>query len=298
MSDEMAQPTETLAPQVSDAVPHTPSTPGLHDQLPEDLAGSPTLSDFKDVAGLAKSYISAQHMIGNSVRIPGEDASPEQRAEFYNKLSSMPDVVKIPNPESPDEVAQFYNKLGRPETPDRYQFSAPEDVELDETRVSEFKSIAHSLGLTNAQADKLVQYELQKEAQQMQSFNEGRESAQTTLKQVWGEDYDNRLQGAKAAAKLYAEKYPDAMDELINGPSGNNPAFLSMLSELYGKLQEKGHANPGHGTIQYGTSPEDAKMKLDEIYSNRNHAYFDKTSTAHDSAVEYVNKLNNLVYGE
>ena len=63
------------------------------DSLAEDLRSEPSLKDFKDINSLAKSHVSAQKMLGGSIRIPGEDASDEARQEFYSKLSNVEGVV-------------------------------------------------------------------------------------------------------------------------------------------------------------------------------------------------------------
>jgi hypothetical protein len=89
MSEEMNVESGNIEQPMSDSV-------SFIDSLPEDLRSEPSLADFKDLSGLAKSYVSAQKMLGSSVRIPTEEASPEAREEFYSKLQSVPGVVRIP----------------------------------------------------------------------------------------------------------------------------------------------------------------------------------------------------------
>ena len=45
------------------------AAPGFLDSLPEELRHEPSLKNFTDSAGLAKSYVHAQRMVGVS-RIP------------------------------------------------------------------------------------------------------------------------------------------------------------------------------------------------------------------------------------
>lgn len=90
--------------------------------------------DIQSPEGLAKlaKHVHAQDkLIGGSIRIPGKDATPEEREAFLNRL-------------------------GRPEKPDAYDFAVPKELppELpyDGDRAGAFKAVAHKLGLTKEQA--------------------------------------------------------------------------------------------------------------------------------------------------
>ena len=72
----------------------------------------PSLTDIKDVANLAKSYVHSQKMIGKDrITLPGKEATDE-------------------------EWGTFYSELGRPEEAKSYDFgerpSLPEGLEYDE----------------------------------------------------------------------------------------------------------------------------------------------------------------------
>lgn len=87
--------------------------------------------EVKDAAAAAKLAREQAKLLGNAVRIPGKNATEEEKAEFLNKL-------------------------GRPETADKYEFVAPKDLpaELpyDGEKAAKFKAKAHEIGLTQAQA--------------------------------------------------------------------------------------------------------------------------------------------------
>ena len=89
------------------------------DSLPEDLRSESSLQSFKDTGALAKSYINAQKLIGSSVRIPADDASPEAKQEFLNKIKGIDGVVVKPTGD--EEKGDFFNKLGRPEDKEGYK---------------------------------------------------------------------------------------------------------------------------------------------------------------------------------
>lgn len=84
-----------------------------------------------DVKALAKKAYEQEKLIGGAVKLPGKDATDEERAAFFNKL-------------------------GRPEKEDGYELTVPkelpEDLPYDGERAKSFKSIAHKLGLSAEQA--------------------------------------------------------------------------------------------------------------------------------------------------
>lgn len=276
-------PTQELSPQ--DSAP-------LQDMLSEELKGNPSLKDFKDVNSLAKSYTHAQSMLGKSVRIPGEDAGQEQVDKFYDDLQKVPNVARLDNK---DDV---YNKLGRPESADKYQLDVDES-QVDPNAINSFKQTAHQLGLNNQQLNEIVKFDTQRTQQQQEQAMEYAGKAEKALKDTWGNDFNNRLNGAKEAVKQYSEKFPDFAKDLTDGsnPMANNPIVIAALSELHKSMQEKGTVSPSSG-IQYGTSADDAKEQISEIRGNKQHAYWDVGNPAHSQAVQKVNKLYQLAYTE
>lgn len=85
--------------------------PAWTEQLPAELKTADflkTFSKFKKVGDLAKSYSELEKKTGNSIAIPGENASEEEKAAFYEKLGRLKsaDEYKVP-----DEALNFYKKL-------------------------------------------------------------------------------------------------------------------------------------------------------------------------------------------
>lgn len=262
------------------------------DSLPEDLRSDSSLADIKDIESLAKSYINAQRMLGSSVRIPGEDAGKEQLDAFYAKLSKIPGVARIDG----DDKSDLFAKLGRPESPENYKIDLPEGVEIaDPELLGDFRKLSHELGLTQEQVSKIAEFDLQREVARAEAMDRARTSAESELRSLWGADFNNRMEGAKATARVLSEQFPDAMQELIHGPAGNNPAFLSILSQLGSALQESGAVDL-KGSVNYGTAPAEAMEKIDEIMGNKAHPYHNSADPGHANAVERVKALYALAY--
>lgn len=98
-------------------------------------------------------------LLGNAIRVPGEKATDEEKAEFLNKL-------------------------GRPESPDKYEFEVPknlpEDVPYDAERADSFKQLAHSIGLTAQQAAALHDWAAENTVNDFKSFSESQQAQTET----------------------------------------------------------------------------------------------------------------------
>ncbi len=267
------------------------NTVSFIDNLPEDIRGEASLQDFKDVGGLAKSYVNAQRMLGGSIRIPGKDSSDDDKKEFLNKLQSVDGVMQAPNFEDPESMGNFYNSLGRPARSDEYSYDFPESFPVEKAYLDEFKNVAHEAGLTSKQYEAVMGAYSKEINDSLEFSNDVAKQYETKVKEMWGNEYSAKMGAVSAVRDLYVEKYPEAMQDLLAGPNGSNPALLSMMAELSGTFKEKG-ALTGANAVQFGTSPEEALEKISEIKSNKDHPYWSGDS----AAVERVNKLFKIAY--
>src|SRR5581483_740520 len=162
--DQQSQATQTTPPPTTQTAPEPNS---WHASLPEDLRSNQSLGKFKDVGSLAKSYVELEKHQGGALRLPGEDAKPE-------------------------DWDAFYNKLGRPESPDKYEVKRPElgeGIQWPEQTEKSFLQQAHKLGLNSKQAQGLMDWfagdlkgVVGMQARQMQE-------QQQQLQADWGDKY-------------------------------------------------------------------------------------------------------------
>lgn len=250
---------------------------------------------FKSADDVIKSYANLESKLGSSVKIPPADASDEAKKEFYDKVKHMEGIVW-----TGDE--NFYDRLGRPESPEGYVLEDKVNSELKEyvptldEELNDFKSIAHNIGLSNEQAQQLVEMRMKTIESQTAQLEHQKAEAQQQLKSMWGNEYENRLNAAKSVANIYKEKYGESVEELINGPAGNHPAFINMFSELAELYKEKGHE--GMSQAQFGDTPETAREKIAEKRSDTGFmkAYNNSSHPDHKTAVNTMNKLYTLAY--
>lgn len=297
---EVQQAEVQATPEVKVESPAATNQVSLQDLVSDEYRAVVEGKGFKDVNDVIKSYSNLERMVGNSVRIPPADASPEARAEFLNKIKDVDGVIVKPmGEESKDE---FLTKLGRPESADGYDLQDVVSAELAgrvpslHAELDDFKKIAHDIGLNQEQAKKLVEMRMSTLKQMDEQQNLVRSESEKVLHQLWGQDFDNRLNAAKQTAKIYSEKHPEAMAELINGPTGNNPALLSMLAELGGTFKEKGHV--GMQATSFGLTPGEALSKIADKKADPGFmkAYMDDKHVGHKKAVDEITKLYSIAY--
>ena len=149
------------------------------DAIPETVKSLVEKKGFKSVEDIASSYTELEKKLGSGeYEIPGEDD-----LEGRNKL---------------------YDRLGRPESPDNYEVRVSEgSPEMDANLVDTFKIKAHSLGLTNAQFNELIQFQLdavgESSASMAEEHNASIAKAEQALKSEWKEEYEKEVALAQKA---------------------------------------------------------------------------------------------------
>ena len=244
--------------------------------LPEDLRADPSFADIQDVSGLARSYVNGQRLIGADkatlLKIPGENATTEERTEFFTKL-------------------------GRPEASAGYEFKKPDThpdhVPYDEELVGGFAEVAHEVGLSKGQGQKLMDWYLENEvgyydALQKQA-DDAKASNEASLKATLGEAYDETVNMATETIRQYfGDEFVDYLEET---GLGNDPRMILGMGKLGRELQN----DPilGEPARQGKMTPEEAKRKIADRQGDPNFMkrYQDGGQPGHDEAVAEMNDL-------
>ena len=282
MSDEQTttndNPVET---QITDAVQNTVNTVlgsesdnqnDWRSTLSEDLKNDPTLSNFKDVESLAKTVVHQQKLLGS----------------------------KIPLPKTDEERNELYTKLGRPETADKYEVTIPNDMEhfMPKEDISQFKNVAHKIGLNNEQVNALMEFQVSATKNAMDNqgnvLNQEKEQSTEALKKEWGYEYDKNVRAAQRALNVYGDA---ELQKLLSETSaGNNPAVIKFLATIGKEVTEDMAQNTTNNRL--ATSPLDAKEEINNVMADSKHAYFDPSHPNHNIAVEKMRQLHEKVYGK
>lgn len=275
----------------SEALSATADVQDWRSSLPEDLKQDPSLKDFKGVDSLAKSYTELVKYQGNSIRIPGEDASEEARSKFFEKLQSVEGVVRIDE----NNLDSVYDRLGRPENVNSYKIPELEGINFDDSALSEFKNLAFSKGFNNDQLSSMLEFYAQDKIQEAQNHNALIEQSQKHLQQAWGNDYNNRIHGVSEVIKMHADGYSEDQVKAMQTDLSKYPAVIQALSDYYGTLKEKGSLK-GSSSIQYGMTPQEARERIAEIRSNRElmKIFNNPTSPDHKALVSKMEGLYKI----
>lgn len=114
---------------------------GTFAELDEDSRKWLEANNVKDVKGLAKQAYEQSKLLGNAIRLPGANATPE-------------------------EIAAYHEKLGVPKTIEDYGFQPPEklpeDLPYDGERAKEFATKAKELGIPKGAARSLHDWFIEK----------------------------------------------------------------------------------------------------------------------------------------
>lgn len=246
--------------------PTTPATPqpaNWLEALPADLKSLPSLTKFKEPAALAKSYVELEKNFGSALRPPAADADQKT-------------------------LDAFYRQLGRPNTPEEYDLSKPDDVPLDEETEKRIRTQAHRMGLTSRQAQEMVNAYASEVREAVGIRKSEVEKADSALKEKWGGNYD-RNTAIVGRTLTHIDPEGSLANELARTGLGNHPGMIDLFLN-YGKLLvEDGLIVGDVGGI---TTRESAKERIAEIRADPKYS----ASKAGDALFEEMKKLHQIAY--
>ena len=238
--------------------------------LPESLRNAPSLQTFTSVDNLAKSYVNAVKKIGGN---------PDHLVQL---------------PQEGESRDNFYNQIGRPETPDGYNFG----TEPGDNRLDFFKDAVHKIGLTQDQATNMLQLYAAVENEQSKASDRANADfaveSQIELKREWGVDYDSKIDMAQRAfAQFATPEFSKIMDET---GIGNHPELLKAFSKV-GEAMGDDKLVVGSGRA-VGMSPQQAKEEIESLYRDKefSKAYLDRTDPGHKDASSKMGGLFKVAY--
>ena len=249
-----------VEPPKLDAPPAAPVAPSdWRATLPEDVRGHKSLEKFKDPGALVRSYVEMEKYQGRSVVIPGADATPDARQQFWAKIDTL---------------------RGVPEKPDAYTITPPEGLTFDDGLVGDFRAVAHRLKLNQEQVAGLTHWFTGSPVGNPQLAGESlRAGAVTQLKAAWGGAYAHNLQVAAQGAKQIGG--PKIMALLESSGLGNHPDVVEFFWRLGKDYAEDGAilTDAQTGGI---LGPDDARQKIAAIRADKAHPFHrgDKEATA------------------
>ena len=241
--------------------------------ISEEFRQDPNIEKFTEIDAPAKSYINATKMIGQ-------------------------DKVALPNKNSTeDQWNEFYDKAGRPESADKYSLNVKSDVvPLDNGAVKQFAENAHKLGLSNKQAQGVLEFyknSMEGTAQQSKVDTETAQvQAEQELRQEWGREFENNVKKAGALAK--ANINSDILDlELKSGIRvGDHPELIKGFAKIASMMSEDKIVSPESDSA---SKSADIESEISTITNNTDGPYWNKQHPDHDKVVQQVYTLREML---
>jgi len=267
------QPTTIASTPISSTTEQPKVATSWKEAISEEFRQDPNIEKFTEIDALAKSYINATKMIGQ-------------------------DKVAVPNKNSTeDQWNEVYDKLGRPESADKYSLDVKSDVvPFDDGAVKQFAENAHKLGLSNKQAQGVLEFyktSMEGTAQQSKVDTETAQvQAEQELRQEWGREFESNVQRAGALAK--ANMNPDILDlELKSGIRvGDHPELIKGFAKIASMMSEDKIVSPeSDGT----NKSSDIESEISTITNNTDGPYWNKGHPDHDKVVQQVYTLREML---
>ena len=253
---------------------------GWRAALPEQMRGDPSLLKFNNIEDLAKSYVSAQQLIGTK-RLE----APQQNWDET-------------------KWGQFYDSIGRPKDHKAYVLpdgvKPREGISLDEAKLDKARETFHKLGLTEKQGKEVLGYYIQSvngvAEEQDRALTTGRETAMAELKGKYGDKLNEKI----AAGRLAVEKVggDQFKDWLSKTKAGDDPVFIDVMVKIGEMMSADSSRGAGGSGGSFGSEQQTAVSEISTLKTNKEFmdALMTQHHPGHAAALERWTKLFTKAY--
>lgn len=271
-----------------------------------DGGGNPPAGGGNPPAGGAQPWFSGMPD-GPAKELMGQKqyADPNALADAYyhlNRYVSANNMIVVPDDDAtPEQRNEFFAKLGRPEAPDKYEIKLPEGYQADESLLGFARTTGHELGLNNKQmqtlADKWTEFVGVQNDKTLADLRAQNDLEVAKLKETWGDKFNSYVEAGKRAVQSLKLDADDMAKIEAHTGAGWLVNILARLGSMGGENGAFNGNNGGGGGDPNNPSnmtPQAAQAKIDalmgdakwygEIYANKNHP-------EHKTAVELMNAL-------
>jgi hypothetical protein len=150
--------------------------------------------------------------------------------------------------ENADQLGQKYLEVSEklagikqaPETADAYELPTLDGLPYQDTDLNALRDVAHKAGLTQDQMTALMTWHNEYTQNQVKAITEQAQERQTkameALKGEWGDDYENRINGAKnALSKLTGDDFKQFLEDTR---AGDHPALIKAFDSIARAMKE------------------------------------------------------------
>lgn len=238
--------------------------------------------------------------------------SPADVVTSYKNLEKFHGVpaeqlLKLPKDMSdPAALGEIYNRLGRPESPDKYDYKAPEGVQLDEGRMTWAKEVAHKMGLNKQQFAELTNATLAFEGEAIKSYQADlvrkHQAEELELKKEWGSAFEERKILGQRAVRAFADGTPEEKEAILG--KIEDAIGTAAVYKLFAKIGESigdDKIISTTGDTPFGYTPQqalaDKKALMAELSDPANKARMDLYNKGQGKDYEKMQQLIKLSMG-
>ena len=250
--------------------------------LPEEFKDDAAVNKFKEPVELVKAYKEAQSFIGQSIRVPTENAGEADVNAFREKLKT-----KVPSLVDSKDEKGLARAFGVPEKAEEY--AIPEEAKFTEEETKAFRERATSLGLSKKQADAVLKAELQQRTNAANAIKENLAS----IEKDWGAGTKERLEKIATVAERFGfdkEWIAGVRDGKV--PLNALNPFFKMMNAIGAEGGELGKNN---GFTSSKPTPEEAERQLAEL--SKNPAFLNPKDPTHAHLQKEFMRLTALTMG-
>ena len=266
-----------------------PQEPGNNwrDSLPENVKDWDEARNASDQAAFWQQMEAHRKHLGQSIRIPTEDAGVDTVNQFHEKLlNKVPGLMRVPDVDNPEIMAETFAKLGAPAEADGYQMP-DRDLGLDDGKFQMLQSIAHAAKFTKTQWNQFITQIAESDASSAKAAEEAINANREALQSDWGAATDERLATVAKIAELTGA--PESMQQVIKD-NKLDPASANWLYNLSKQLDGEG-LQVAHQQANPTYAPQEASDSINDIYSNPDHPYHNPGHPGHRDAKLKMHKL-------
>lgn len=231
---------EATTPLADGGAPKTP--PAWVAQLPDDLKANERLHRYASIGELGKAYLEAERKLSESVRLPGKDATEEERAA-YRKAAGIPD--------KPTDY-----KLEKAKVPAGFEY--PEATEAS------LRELAHKAGLTQDQAAQIHRWH---QLQRLTEAETAAKAVKATLEQTDAElraelkgNYDLEMGYMQRGVQRYFT--PEIAELFTRTGLGNDKRIIRMFARI-------GRDTAEHPFVEGKPAPTERRDPAEVLYPNQ-----------------------------
>lgn len=249
-------------------VTSTPDTSWWKTAVPTELHNATDWSKFKTVGDALKSYAELEKYRGDSVRIPKEDATPEEWGKFYDKV--------------------------RPATPEGYNVSFPDvggTVNWPDGDKQWVTKLAHSLGLSQRQVQGFVQAHSERLSENAKSMDVQRREAIVEIEKEYGATFKRDV--ALANRALQWAGGDDLLTFVKESGIGAEPVFIRSMLKIGKRFADE---NVIVGEVSGVMTKDEALARIANMRAEAGGAFNDPRHPGHREAVAEMQRLYSLAY--